>query len=171
MRPMPLSLAAANGEVRSGRELPLKGEGRIDLLELFRTDGIDRLGSPSSKGPCHRIRRWSETHPGELDTKASPEELIERMGWKPKPRTGKCIGLMVKPLEEIWTWRDDFLPDVEASGLAVPGLTGKARRIGEIMDLGAGCTFLDMDGYHWIRIYISKTLRRYEQMPVPAAVH
>ena len=256
-------------EVRSGRELPLKGEGRIDLLEIFRSDGIDRLGSPSSQGPCHRICRWIETHPGELDTKASPEELIERMGWKPQPRTGKYIGMMVKPLEEIWIWRDDFLLDVEASGLAVPGLTGKARRrgreqghyatippdvafaylrgalrwvvvfapvflegrrrgwgleetgkrlasagldvvvrrsargappapvwvtpagfvrltaaacfaviaglsarrIGEIMDLGAGCTFLDMDGHHWIRIYISKTLRRYEQIPVPAAVH
>ena len=39
------------------------------------------------------------------------------------------------------------------------------------MDLGAGCTFVDMDGHHWIRIYISKTLRTYEQMPVPAAVH
>ena len=46
-----------------------------------------------------------------------------------------------------------------------------ARRIGEIMDLGAGCTFVDMDGHHWIRIYVSKTLRRYEQMPVPAAMH
>ena len=46
-----------------------------------------------------------------------------------------------------------------------------ARRLGEIMDLGAGCTFVDMDGRHWIRIYIEKTLRTYEQMPVPAAVH
>ena len=176
---------------------------------------------------------------------------------------------MVKPIEEIWTWRDDFLPDVGTSGLAVHGIvdkarrrgaevghyatippevafaylrgalqwvvafapvflegrrrgwgleeTGKrltsagldvvltrsargarpapvwvnpdrfvrltaaacfaviaglsARRIGEIMDLGAGCTFVDMDGHHWIRIYIEKTLRTYEQMPVPAAVH
>ena len=40
---------------------------------------------------------------------------------------GKHIGLMVKPIEEIWTWRDDFLPDVEASGLALHGISGKAR--------------------------------------------
>ena len=256
-------------EVRSGRELLRNGNGRIDLRKKFRCDGTHRLDSPHGKGPCHRIARWFETHPGELDTQVSPEELIDRMEWKPKPRVGKYIGLMVKPIEEIWTWRDDFLPDVEASGVAVHGLVGKARRLGatpghyatippevafaylrgalqwvvvfapvflegrrqgwgpeetgkrlasagldvvlrrpapgaragpvwvnpdrfvrltaaacftviaglsarrlgEIMDLGADCTFVDMDGHHWIRIYIEKTLRTYEQMPVPAAVH
>ena len=256
-------------EVRSGRELPRKGNGRIDLRKEFPRGRIHRLDTPSSKGPCFSIARWFETRHGELDTKASPEELIDRMGWKPKPRVGKHIGLMVKPIEELWAWRDDFLSDVEAAGLAVHGITDKARRrgaelghyatippevafaylrgalrwvvvfapvflegrrrgwspeetvkrlaragldvvlrrpapgaragpvwvtpdrfvrltasacfaviaglsarrLGEIMDLGAGCTFVDMDGHHWIRIYIEKTLRRYEQMPVPAAVH
>ena len=256
-------------EVRSGRELPRDGNGRIDLRKIFRCERIHWRDRPSSKGPCYRIGRWFETHSGEVDTEASPEEFIDRMAWKPKPLVGKHIGAMVKPIEEIWTWRDDFLPDVEASRLAVPGLTRKARRrgrkpghyatippevafaylrgalqwvvvfapvflegrrrgwgleetgkrlagaglevvlthshrgvrstplrvntdrfarltaaacfsviaglsarrAGEIMDLGAGCTFVDMDGHHWIRIYIEKTLRRYEQMPVPAAVH
>ena len=256
-------------EVRSGRELPRNGEGRIDLRKIFPGERIHRLDSPSPKGPCHPIARWFEAHRSELDTQASPEELIDRMGWKPKPRVGMHIGLMVKPIEEIWTFCDDFLPDVGASGLAVHGIadkarrrgaepghyatippevafaylrgamqwvvvfapvflegrrrgwgleeTGKrlaaagldvvltcpgrgarpgpvcvnvdrfvrltaaacftviaglsARRIGEIMDLGAGCTVVDMDGHHWIRIYIEKTLRTYEQMPVPAAVH
>ena len=36
---------------------------------------------------------------------------------------------------------------------------------------GAQCTFVDLDGHHWIRIYIEKTLRVYEQMPIPTAVH
>ena len=267
---MPQRLVAfLQREAQSGRELPRQGNGRIDLHKIFRCDGIHRLDSPNSKGPCYPIARWFESHPGELDTQASPEELIDRMGWKPKPRVGKHLGLMVKPIEEIWTWRDDLLPDVEVSGLAVHGITGKARqrgaelghyatippqvafaylrgalqwvvvfapvflegrrqgwdleeigkrlssagldvvltrsargarsrpvwvnpdqflrltaaacfaviaglsarRLGEIMDLGAGCTFVDMDGHHWIRIYIEKTLRTYEQMPVPAAVH
>ena len=42
---------------------------------------------------------------------------------------------------------------------------------GGVPELGAHCTFVDMDGHHWIRIYIEKTLRTYEQMPIPAAVH
>ena len=254
-------------EVRSGREVPRNRSGRVDLRKIFLSDGTHRLDTPNTTGPCHRISRWFETHPDELDTQASPEELIVRMGWKPKPLKGKYIAAMVKPIEEIWTWRDDFLPDVEASGLAVHGITRKARRrgeesghyatippevafaylrgalqwvvvfapvflegrrrglsleeigkqlasvgfnmeltprvkrlkpnqlnpdrflrltatacfaviaglsarrIGEIMDLGAGCAFVDMDGHHWIRIYIEKTLRTYEQMPIPAAVH
>ena len=256
-------------EVRGGRALPRHGDGRIDLRRIFPGERGYRLDRPHSKGPCHPVVRWFETHPGELDTQASPEELIERMGWKPAQRTGKYIGLMVKPIEEIWTWRDDFLPELKVSRLAVHGIvekarrrgretrhyatippevafaylrgalqwvvvfaplflegrrrgwsleeTGKrlaaaglnvvlrrsprgagpapvwvtpdrfvrltaaacfsiiaglsARRIGEIMDLGAGCTYVDMDGHYWIRIYIEKTLRRYEQMPVPAAVH
>ena len=53
--------------------------------------------------------------------------------------------------------------------VVIAGLS--ARRIGEIMDLGAHCTFVDMDGHHWIRIYIEKTLRTYDQMPIPTAVH
>ena len=267
---MPQRLVAfLQREVRSGRELPRNRSGRIDLRRILRSERIYWRHKLSSKGPCHRIGRWIEAHPGELDTRASPEDLVDRMGWKPKPLLGKHIGMMVKPIEEIWTWRDDFLPDVAASGLGVPGLTRKARRrgrepghyatippevafaylrgalqwvvvfapvflegrrrgwgleeigkrlasaglevvlthshrgvrstplrvnpdrfarltaaacfaviaglsarrAGEIMDLGAGCTFTDMDGHHWIRIYISKTLRTYEQMPVPVAVH
>ena len=115
-------------EVRSGREVPRNRSGRIDLRKIFRSDGTHRLDTPNTTGPCHRISRWFETHPGELDTQASPEELIDRMGWKPKPLKGKYIAAMVKPIEEIWTWRDDFLPDVEASGLAVHGITRKARQ-------------------------------------------
>ena len=53
--------------------------------------------------------------------------------------------------------------------VVIAGLS--ARRVGEIMDLGAHCTFVDMDGHHWIRIYIEKTLRTYDQMPIPSAVH
>ena len=269
---MPQRLVAfLQRELRRGRELPRNRKGRIDLRKIFPRERIHRLDSPTPKGPCHRIARWFETHLGDLDldTQASPEELIERMGWMPESRVGCYIASMVKPIEEIWTWRDDFLPDVGTSGLAVHGIvdkarrrgaelghyatippevafaylrgalrwvvvfapvflegrrrgwgleeTGKrlasagldvvltrlargarpapvwvnpdrfmrltaaacfaviaglsARRIGEIMDLGAGCTFVDMDGHHWIRIYIEKTLRTYEQMPVPGALH
>ena len=254
-------------EVQRGNELPLNGSGTIDLRKIFRQERIHWLDSPSPQGPCHRIRRWVEAHPGELDTQASPEELIERMGWKPKPLTGHYIAQLVKPIEEIWAWRDDFGANIENEGLYAYGITKKARlrgakpghfatippeiafpylrgalqwvvtfapiflegqqrqwdlekirkrlakagldieltprtmrltpdqvnpdrflrltaaacfvviaglsarRIGEIMDLGAHCTFVDMDGHHWIRIYIEKTLRTYEQMPIPAAVH
>ena len=254
-------------EVQRGNELPLNSNGKIDLRKIFRQERIHWLDCPSSQGLCHRIRQWVEAHPGELDTQASPEELIERMGWKPKPLTGKYIAQMVKPIEEIWAWRDDFRPDIETAALDAYGITKKARlrgakpghyatipseiafpylrgalqwvvtfapiflegqqrqcdlektrkrlakagldieltrrtlrmtpdqvtpdrflrltaaacfvviaglsarRIGEIMDLGAHCTFVDMDGHPWIRIYIEKTLRTYEQMPVPAAVH
>ena len=254
-------------EVRGGNELPLNGTGTIDLRKIFRQERIHWLDSPSSQGPCHRIRQWVEAHPGELDTQASPEALIERMGWKPKPLTGKYIAQMVKPLEEIWAWRDDFGANIENIGLYAFGITKKARlrgakpghyatippeiafpylrgalqwvvtfapiflegqqrqwdlkkirkhlakagldieltrrtlrmtpdevtpdrflrltaaacfvviaglsarRIGEIMDLGAHCTFVDLDGHHWIRIYIEKTLQTYEQMPIPTAVH
>ena len=254
-------------EVRRGNELPLNSGGKIDLRKIFRQERIHWLDQPNTQGPCHRIRHWVETHPGELDTQASPEELIERMGWKPKPRTGKYIAQMVKPIEEIWAWRDDFASNVENVGLYAYGITKKARlrgarpshfatippeiafpylrgalqwvmtfapiflegqqrqwdlkktqkhlatagldieltrlrmrltpdqvtpdrflrltaaacfvviaglsgrRIGEIMDLGAHCTFVDMDKHHWIRIYIGKTLRTYEQMPIPTAVH
>ena len=252
-------------EVRRGNALPLNGSGRIDLRTIFRQARIHWLDRPS--GPCQRIRRWVETHPGEFDTEASPEDLIERMGWKPAPLTGESIAQMVKPLEEIWAWRDDFGANFATTGLDAYGITKKARlrgskrghyatippeiafpylrgalqwvvvfapiflegqqrgwdlektrkrlaaagldieltrrtmrltpdevtpdrflrltaaacfvviaglsarRVGEIMDLGAGCTFIDMDGHHWIRIFIEKTLRAYDQMPIPAAVH
>ena len=131
-------------EVRSGRDLPRTGKGRVDLREVFRRERIHWLHSAYAKGPCHPICRWFEAHPGELDTQASPEELIDRMGWKPKPRVGKYLGLLVKPIEEIWTWRDDFLPDVQASGLTVHGITGKAaaarRGAGSLRDDSArGC--------------------------------
>ena len=256
-------------EVRSGCEPPRMRNGRLDLRKVFRLAGIHWRDNPYGKGSCYPIARWFESHPGKLDTQASPEELIDRMGWKPKPRVGKYLALLVKPIEEIWTWREDFLRDVDVSGLAVHGISGKARRrgaeqghyatippevafpylrgalqwvvvfapvffegrrrgwdleetgqrlssaglevvlgrrppsarservwvtpdkfvrltaaacfvliaglsarrLGEIMDLGAGCTFVDMDGHHWIRIYIEKTLRKYEQMPIPAVVH
>ena len=254
-------------EVRRGNELPLNGSGTIDLRTIFRQERIHWLDSPSPLGPCHRIRRWVETHPGELDTQASPEELIERMGWKPKPLTGKYLALMIKPIEEIWAWRDDFGSNIENTRLDAYGISKKARlrgakpghyatippeiafpylrgalqwvvnfapiflegqqrqwdlektrkrlakigldinltrrtsrmtpdqvdsdrflrltaaacfvviaglsarRIGEIMDLGAHCTFVDMDSHHWIRIYIEKTLRTVDQMPIPTAVH
>ena len=254
-------------QARRGNELPLNGQGNIDLRKIFREERIHWLKTPGAPGPCHRIRQWVETHPGELDTQASPEELIERMGWKPKPLAGTSIAQMVKPIEEIWAWRDDFGTNIENEGLYAYGITKKARlrgakpghfatippeiafpylrgalqwvvtfapiflegqqrqwdlekirkrlakagldieltprtmrltpdhvnpdrflrltaaacfvviaglsarRIGEIMDLGAHCTFVDLDGHHWIRIYIEKTLRTYEQMPIPTAVH
>ena len=253
-------------EVRRGNELPLNGSGKIDLRKIFRQERIPWRHGTGSHGTCHRIRRWVETHPGELDTQASPEKLIERMGWKPKPLTGKYIVQMVKPIEEIWAWRDDFVSNIENAGLYAYGISKKARlrgakpchyatippeiafpylrgalqwvvtfapiflegrrrywnldktqnhlaeagldieltsggmrltpvqvtpdrflrltaaacfvviaglsgrRIGEIMDLGAHCTFVDMDKHRWIRIYIEKTLRTYEQMPIPSAV-
>ena len=254
-------------EIRRGNELPRNTAGRIDLRRILRQERIHWLDTTYSGGPCHRISRWVETHPGELDTEASPEELMERMGWKPKSLAGSTIAQMVKPIEEIWVWRDDFGSSIENTGLhayeitrkarlrgrsprhyatippeiAFPYLRGalqwvvtfapiflegqqqqwdfeeirkrlakagldtelthrtlrmapnqvdpdrflrltaaacfvviaglSARRIGEIMDLGAHCTFVDMDGHHWIRIYIEKTLRTYDQMPIPAAVH
>ena len=86
-------------EVRRGNELPLNGKGNIDLRKIFRQERIHWLDSPSSQGPCHRIRRWVETHLGELDTEASPRELIERMGWKPERRAGTYLAQMVKPIE------------------------------------------------------------------------
>ena len=187
------------------------------------------------------------------------------MGWKPKPLTGKYLARMIKPIEEIWAWRDDFGSNIENTGLDAYGISKKARlrgakpghyatippeiafpylrgalqwvvkfapiflegqqlqwdlektqkhlaeggldieltrpafaerltpdqvtpdrflrltaaacfvviaglsarRIGEIMDLGAHCTFVDMDGHHWIRIYIGKTLRTVDQIPIP----
>ena len=256
-------------EVRRGNALPFNGCGRIDLRKIIRQERIHWLDTPSSQGPCCRICRWAETHLGELDTQASPEALIERQGWKPNPLVGTTIAQMVKPIEEIWTWRDDFQPNIESAGLDAYGITKKARlrgakrghyatippeiafpylrgalqwvvvfapiflegqqrgwglektrkrlaaagldieltrqglaerltpdqvtpdrflrltaaacfvviaglsarRVGEIMDLGADCTFVDMDGHHWIRIYIEKTLRTYDQMPIAAAVH
>ena len=256
-------------ELRRGNELPLNASGTIDLPKIFRQERIHWLDRSYSQGPCQQIRRWVETHPGELDTQASPEELIERMGWKPKPLTGKYLALMIKPIEEIWAWRDDFGSNIENTGLDAYGISKKARlrgakpghyatippeiafpylqgalqwvvkfapiflegqqlqwdlektqkhlaeggldieltrpafaerltpdqvtpdrflrltaaacfvviaglsarRIGEIMDLGAHCTFVDMDGHHWIRIYIGKTLRTVDQIPIPTAVH
>lgn len=254
-------------EVRRSNELPINDRGRIDLREIFRQERFHWVETPSSSGPCHRIRRWVETHPGGLDTQTSPDELIERMGWKPEPITGKYIARLVKPIEEIWAWRDDFVPQVQQTSVYARAITKKARqrgakpghyrtippeiafpflrgalqwvvvfapiflegqqrgwdiektrehlaragldikltrrtmrlapddvnpdrflrltaaacfvviaglsarRDGEIMDLGANCTFVDLDGHDWIRIYIEKTLRTYEQMPIPAAVH
>ena len=114
-------------EARRDNELPLNGSGNIDLRKIFRQERIHWLDSPFPQGPCHRIRRWVEAHPGELDTQASPEELIERMGWKPKPLTGHYIAQLVKPIEEIWAWRDDFLPNIETAGLDAYGITKKAR--------------------------------------------
>ena len=254
-------------EVRKGNELPLNGSGTIDLRKIFRQERIHWLDRPPPQGRCHQIRRWVETHPGELDTQEAPEELIQRMDWKPKPLAGTTIAQMVKPIAEIWAWRDDFGANIENALLDAYGITKmarqrgrrpghfatippeiafpylrgalqwvvifapiflegqqrqwalektrnhltkagldieltrrtlrmrpeqvdsdrfirltaaacfvviaglSARRIGEIMDLGAHCTFVDMDGHHWIRIYIEKTLQTYDQMPIPAAVH
>ena len=49
------------------------------------------------------------------------------MGWKPQPLTGKYIAQMVKPIEEIWAWRDDFGANIEHGGLDAYGITRKAR--------------------------------------------
>ena len=46
-----------------------------------------------------------------------------------------------------------------------------ARRLSEIADLGAGCSCVDSDGRHWLRIYIAKTMQDYDPIPIPAAVH
>ena len=46
-----------------------------------------------------------------------------------------------------------------------------ARRLSEIADLGAGCSCVDNDGRHWLRIYIAKTMQECDQIPIPAAVH
>ena len=256
-------------EARKGNALPLNDRGTIDLRTIFRQERIHWQGTLSGRTVCHQILRWVDTHPGELDTQTSPEELIERMGWKPKRRTGKYLAQTVKPVEEIWAWRDDFRVNIENTKLDVYGMAKKARdrgrspshyatippeiafaylrgalqwvvtfapifleaqrrdwtlektqrhlaeggldieltrpgraerltpdhatpdrflrltaaacfvviaglsarRIGEIMDLGAHCTFVDIDEHHWIRIYIEKTLRTTEQMPIPTAVH
>lgn len=45
-----------------------------------------------------------------------------------------------------------------------------ARRKEEINDLGAGCIENDEFGKSWLRIWIEKTLLRYELVPVPAIV-
>ena len=254
-------------EMRRGNDLPLNRSGKINRRKIIQQERLHWLKAPNSSGPCLRICHWVETHPGELDTQAPPEELIERMGWKPKPRTGKSIARMVKPIEEISAWRDDKVSNIDNVRLYANGITKKAgqrgvkpghyatippeiafpylrgalrwvvnfapiflegqqrhwdlkktrkhlakagldielthrtirltpdqvnrdrfirltaaacfvviaglsgRRIGEIMDLGTHCTFVDTDGHHWIQIYIEKTLRTYEQMPIPSAVH
>ena len=45
-----------------------------------------------------------------------------------------------------------------------------ARRLGEIKNLGAGCTYQDSDDRCWIRIYIEKTMQDYDQISIPQAV-
>lgn len=46
-----------------------------------------------------------------------------------------------------------------------------ARRVEEIGDLGFGCAFKDLDGNYWLKTYIEKTSQRYDQIPIPVAVH
>ena len=46
-----------------------------------------------------------------------------------------------------------------------------ARRRSEILDFSPGCCTKDEFGDYWLHTYIAKTLRRYEDIPVPAAVH
>lgn len=50
----------------------------------------------------------------------------------------------------------------------IAGLT--ARRHNEITDLAAGCVAMDSEGHYWITIYIEKTLRRYDVLPIAAIV-
>lgn len=52
--------------------------------------------------------------------------------------------------------------------VVIAGLS--ARRLGEITNLGAGCTYKDVEDRCWIRIYIEKTLQDYDQVPIPEAV-
>ena len=45
-----------------------------------------------------------------------------------------------------------------------------ARRLGEVLDLGAGRVTEDAEGHWWLRTYIEKTLQDYDLIPVPALV-
>ena len=46
-----------------------------------------------------------------------------------------------------------------------------ARRLGEILELGAGRCKLDSRGHYWLETYIEKTDRQYQELPVPKAVN
>lgn len=52
--------------------------------------------------------------------------------------------------------------------ILIAGFT--ARRLNEINDLEVDCVKKDMDGHDWLVIYIEKTLKRYEQIPIPSIV-
>lgn len=45
-----------------------------------------------------------------------------------------------------------------------------ARRLNEISDIGFGSISKDVDGQHWLRVYIEKTSQRYDQIPIPVSV-
>jgi hypothetical protein len=86
------------------------------------------------------------------------------------------IRLEIRQLQHIKIWEARMYATPEgltrmlaaACFAVIAGLS--ARRLEEIKDLGAGCVTRDSDGHCWITIYIEKTLRRYELVPVPAIV-
>ncbi len=55
-----------------------------------------------------------------------------------------------------------------ASFSIIAGLT--ARRVEEVADLEAGCVEPGEDGQLWMKVWIEKTLQRYDVIPVPAIV-
>jgi len=89
-----------------------------------------------------------------------------------------ALGIEVAIQDSPWVKISTFRRDVSAEGLlrllaaacfaVIAGLS--ARRLEEIKDLGAGCVTEDSEGQCWITIYIEKTLRRYELIPVPKII-
>ena len=64
----------------------------------------------------------------------------------------------------------DGLVELLATACFVVIASLTARRVGEIRELTAGRCHEDNNGNHWLRIYIEKTSRQHEYIPVPAAV-
>ena len=53
--------------------------------------------------------------------------------------------------------------------IVIAGLS--ARRLGEILELGAGRCRRDSKGKYWLRTYIEKTHQQYDEVPVPESVY
>ncbi|MCY4515266.1 MAG: hypothetical protein OXC69_09080 [Candidatus Tectomicrobia bacterium] len=64
----------------------------------------------------------------------------------------------------------DGLVELLATASFVVIATLSARRVGEIKELTAGRCRQDNNGSYWLRIYIEKTSRQHEYIPVPVAV-
>ena len=252
-------------EARKGRKLPrAKGNvHKLDHAEIMTRAGIFWPSLGHFRWICKKILKWVEEHQLEVDTEATPEELIATHGWKPQPQTVQSIHRALLPIDELWIWKEHFLSPVLSSnpfpkgamifaerkgrepqtratiptaiafpylrwalkwvldfgpiilegrkrGTAMEEVLGcleeaglgksqarrlragtnhairlvwllsaacfvviaalSARRLGEITNLGAGCTYKDVEDRCWIRIYIEKTLQDYDQVPIPEAV-
>ena len=120
------------------------------------------------RGALRWVTEWAPIIIDALRHKASPETIEIRL--KAAGLNMEVVGGREAIAHRPNTIRLRSLPAMVACAAFVLIATLSARRASEILDLGAACALTGEDGHTWLRIYTAKTLREYDQIPVPEAI-